>query len=101
MDDTIRKACEADILAIAGIYDRILTKEEAGGATIGWVRGVYPTESFARKALAAGDFFVLEDGGKICATARINQEQVLEYAGGDWLYSGASDDETWCAHAGG
>ena len=31
MDDTIRQAREADILAIAGIYDRILTKEETGG----------------------------------------------------------------------
>ena len=98
MDITIRKARETDILAIAGIYDRILTKEEAGGATIGWVRGVYPTESFANKALAAGDLFVLEDGGKICATARINQEQVLEYADGNWLYSDASDDEIMVLH---
>ena len=98
MDDTIRKAREADILAIAGIYDRILTKEETGGATIGWVRGVYPTESFARKALAAGDLFVLEDGGKICATARINQEQVPEYAGGDWLYGNAPDGEIMVLH---
>ena len=98
MDDTIRKAREADILAIAGIYDRILTKEETGGATIGWVRGVYPTESFANKALAAGDLFVLEDGGKICATARINQEQVPEYADGNWLYSDASDDEIMVLH---
>ena len=98
MDITIRKARETDIPAIAGIYDRILAKEEAGQATIGWVRGVYPTESFARKALAAGDLFVLEDGGKICATARINQEQVPEYAGGDWLYSDASDDEIMVLH---
>ena len=37
MDITIRKARETDILAIAGIYDRILAKEEAGQATIGWV----------------------------------------------------------------
>lgn len=98
MDITIRKARETDILAIAGIYDRILTKEEAGGATIGWVRGVYPTESFANKALAAGDLFVLEDGGKICATARINQEQVPEYAGGDWLYGNAPDGEIMVLH---
>ena len=62
------------------------------------MRGVYPTESFARKALAAGDLFVLEDGGKICATARINQEQVPEYADGDWLYSDASDDEIMVLH---
>ena len=98
MDDTIRKAREADILAIAGIYDRILAKEEAGQATIGWVRGVYPTESFARKALAAGDLFVLEDGGKICATARINQEQVPEYAGGNWLYPDAPESEIMVLH---
>lgn len=98
MDITIRKARETDILAIAGIYDRILTKEEAGQATIGWARGVYPTEDFARMALAADDLFVLEDGGKICATARINQEQVPEYAGGDWLYSDASDDEIMVLH---
>ena len=98
MDDTIRQAREADILAIAGIYDRILAKEEAGQATIGWVRGVYPTESFARKALAAGDLFVLEDGGKICATARINQEQVPEYAGGDWLYPDAPEGEIMVLH---
>lgn len=98
MDYTIRKACEADILAIAGIYDRILAKEEAGQATIGWARGIYPTEDFARNALAADDLFVLEDGGIVCATARINQEQVPEYAGGDWLYSDASDDEIMVLH---
>ena len=98
MDITIRKARETDIPAIAGIYDRILAKEEAGQATIGWVRGVYPTESFANKALAAGDLFVLEDGGKICATARINQEQVPEYAGGDWLYGNAPDGEIMVLH---
>ena len=98
MDYSIRKACEGDILAIAGIYDRILAKEEAGQATIGWVRGVYPTESFARKALGADDLFVLESEGKICATARINQEQVPEYADGDWLYPNAPEEEIMVLH---
>ena len=98
MDFTIRKATLEDIPAIAGIYDRILTKEEAGQATIGWVRGVYPTEDFARKALAADDLFVLEDGGVICATARINQEQVPEYRDGDWLYPNAPEDEIMVLH---
>ena len=98
MDITIRKARETDILAIAGIYDRILTKEETGGATIGWVRGVYPTESFARKALAAGDLFVLENGGKICATARINQVQVPEYRNADWRYADVPENEIMVLH---
>ena len=98
MDYTIRKARETDILAIAGIYDRILAKEEAGQATIGWARGIYPTEDFARNALAADDLFVLEDGGIVCATARINHEQVPEYAGGDWLYSDAPESEIMVLH---
>lgn len=98
MDDRIRKAREADIAAVVGIYDRILTKEEAGLATIGWQRGVYPTEDFARKALAADDLFVLEHEGKICATARINQQQVPEYADGDWRYKDAADSEIMVLH---
>lgn len=98
MDITIRKARETDIPAIAGIYDRILAKEEAGQATIGWARGVYPTESFANKALAARDLFVLEDGGKICATARINQVQVPEYRNADWRYADVPENEIMVLH---
>ena len=98
MDITTRKARETDIPAIAGIYDRILAKEEAGQATIGWARGVYPTESFANKALAAGDLFVLENGGKICATARINQVQVPEYRNADWRYADVPENEIMVLH---
>ena len=57
MDYTIRQAREADILAIAGIYDRILAKEEARQATIGWVRGVYPTEGLCAKGAGGGGSF--------------------------------------------
>lgn len=60
MQYTIRKAMQADVPAVAGIYDRILLKEEAGQVTIGWLRGVYPTEQTARAALAADDLFVME-----------------------------------------
>ena len=98
MDYEIRKAGENDIPAVAGIYDRILAAEENGNAVIGWVRGVYPTEKTARAALAAGDLFVLEAGGKICATARVNQEQVPEYAGGDWQYPDAPENEIMVLH---
>lgn len=98
MDDLIRKATMEDIPAVAGIYDRILAKEEAGEAVIGWVRGVYPTEGLARKALAAGDLFVLEHEGKVCATARINQEQVPEYADGDWKYKDVPEAEIMVLH---
>ena len=89
---------QADVPAVAGIYDRILLKEEAGQVTIGWLRGVYPTEQTARAALAADDLFVMEADGVICATARINQEQVPEYAGGNWLYPDAPESEIMVLH---
>ena len=94
----IRPGTASDIARVEEIYDAIHTAEEAGTVSIGWVRGVYPTESFARKALAAGDLFVLEDGGKICATARINQVQVPEYRNADWRYADVPENEIMVLH---
>lgn len=94
---TIRPATAADIPAVAAIYERIHDAEEAGRMTIGWQRGVYPTAATARAALAAGDLFVLEDGGAIAAAARINREQVPVYAQVDWQYK-AADDEVMVLH---
>ena len=82
----IRKAVEADLPAVAAIYDKLHTEEENGRATIGWIRGVYPTEDTARQALAREDLFVQEDGGKIVGAAIINQTQVDAYEGGQWQY---------------
>ena len=74
----IRKACKADIPAIAAIYDRLHDAEEAGEAEIGWVRGVYPTQGTAQAALERGDLFVMEEGGKVVGAAIHNQTQVAE-----------------------
>lgn len=88
----IRKATKGDIPAVASIYDKLHTEEEAGRATIGWIRGVYPTEDTARTALDRDDLFVLEDGGKIVGAAIINQTQVDAYEGGQWQYeAGAAE----------
>lgn len=80
----IRKACGKDIPEIAAIYDAVLSEEEQGKYTIGWARGVYPTEETARTAVALGDMFVLEEDGRILASARINHEQMPAYASVPW-----------------
>ncbi len=80
----IRLARENDIPAITAIYDRVLREEEQGYYTIGWIRGVYPTEETARTAIAAGEMFVLETAGKVIASARINHEQMPAYAEVFW-----------------
>ena len=57
----IRRGVPADIPGIAAIYGRILTEEEAGRASVGWIRGVYPTESDALEALEGGYDYILID----------------------------------------
>ncbi len=93
----IRPATEADIPAIAAIYDEIHDREAAGETTTGWLRDVYPTRETAEAAVARGDMFVQEADGRIVGTGIINQIQVDVYADGDWQYP-ASDDEIMVLH---
>lgn len=93
----IRKASEEDIMAVEAIYDHLHTLEEAGTLSIGWIRNIYPTRRTAEEALEKGELFVLEDGGKVTAAARINQEQVPEYADAAWDYL-CSPDEVMVLH---
>ena len=93
----IRKATEKDIPQVATIYSDIHTREEAGLTTIGWIRSIYPTEETAVKSVANDELFVLENGGKIVASARINRMQDSMYADGDWQYP-ADDSEVMVLH---
>lgn len=81
-----RKATAADIDRITEIYDRIHTEEESGRATIGWVRSIYPTRKTAEDSVARGDMFVQVAESRIVAAAKINQEEVAEYADAVWQY---------------
>lgn len=89
----IRKATERDIPAIAAIYDAILTREEQSPITVvGWLRGIYPTEQTARDSLALGEMYVMEIDGRIVSAAKINQEQVPEYANCPWQYDAPPEE---------
>lgn len=94
---TIRLAAPADLPAIAAIYEAIHDLEAAGTLTIGWQRGVYPTENTAREAIAAGEMYVLEDGDRVVASARINQAQMPAYAEVKWRYE-APDEGVLVLH---
>ena len=93
----IRRAVEGDTSAVAAIYDKLHTEEEAGRAVIGWIRGVYPTEDTARAALRRDDLFVLEEAGRIVGAAILNQTQVDAYRGGSWQYD-AEDAQIMVLH---
>lgn len=93
----IRKANQNDIAGIVQIYDAILTNEEAGISTVGWARGVYPTEQTAKESIDKGTMFVYEDDGNIVAAAKIDQNQVPEYADCKWEHD-APDSQIMVLH---
>ena len=92
-----RKAELRDLDAIAAIYDRIHDNEEAGKTTIGWVRSIYPTRATALSSIEIGDMYVEEVNGVIVAAAKINQEQVPEYANAQWQWE-APDEKILVLH---
>lgn len=98
----IRQAVREDIPQIVEIYDKILSNEEAGKVTIGWARGVYPTEQTALDALEKGTLFVCEDAdaegnSRVVAAAKIDQTQVPEYADCRWEHQ-VPDDQVMVLH---
>ncbi|MCI8609150.1 MAG: GNAT family N-acetyltransferase [Firmicutes bacterium] len=92
-----RKACLKDIDRISEIYDEIHTEEEVGRTSIGWIRNVYPTRKTAEDSIHVEEMFVEEIDGQIVAAAKINQEQVPEYALATWNYP-ASDEQIMVLH---
>ena len=95
---TVRRAVREDIPQITAIYDRILTEEEQGRAVVGWIRGVYPTEQTALDALEAGTLFVLERDGAVAAAAKIDQNQVPEYANVPWRHGDIPPEQVMVIH---
>ncbi len=80
----VRKGIKNDIPDILKIYDAILTLEENKVTSIGWIRGVYPTEKTLLTALSLDDLYVMTDKGQIVAAARINKEQPESYKQAHW-----------------
>ena len=94
----VRKGTREDVPEIVEIYGRILTNEELGQASVGWIRGVYPTEDTALEALEAGELFVMEEEGALVAAARINRVQVPEYSQISWTQPDAPAERIMVLH---
>lgn len=97
MAAVIRPGTERDIAAVDQIYDHILHMEETGKMTVGWIRGIYPTERTVVDALQAGGLYVMEDEGEIVAAARMDQIQVPAYREASWEYP-VPDDQIMVLH---
>jgi len=92
MEPLFRAATEADLPAVAAIYDEIHDAEAAGRCTTGWLRDVYPTAATAEAALRRGDLWVMEAEGRVLGAAVINRVQVDVYAGAPWEYDAPEEN---------
>lgn len=89
--DMFRPARMEDLDRIEEIYNEIHDEIEAGRASIGWIRGVYPTRQTAELSIRRNEMFVLEQDGEIAAAARINQVQGPEYDAAVWSFDAAPE----------
>ena len=95
-DFFFRKATKDDLPAVAAIYDKIITAEENGEMTVGWVRDVYPTLQTASDAADRGELYVCEHDGKVAASGIVNQTQVDVYAKASWKETAGAPDKEVC-----
>ena len=97
-----RPASAADIPGIVTIYDAILDQEEHGPVYTNWQRGKYPTAATARKALAAGTLYVLEEDGFLSGVVNLNGIQLPEYNAIPWSLPAVPEEvaviHTLCIH---
>lgn len=93
----IRKAMLTDLDGIEAIYEDAHTQEEQGFSTTGWERGVYPVRETAETAIRKGTMFVAIEDGEIVAAAKIDQNQVPEYANASWQVD-ALDEKVMVLH---
>ena len=98
----IRKAAEADLPQITGIYEAILDREEQGPVYTNWKRGSYPTEADAREALEAGTLYVGEEDGALWGVVNLNGIQLPEYDNIPWTIPAEREQvgviHTLCIH---
>jgi len=86
----IRLATEADLPAVARIYEEVLTQEDRRPASYtNWQRGKYPTVHTARSALEQGELFVAEEEGDLYAAVVLNSVQLPEYSLIPWSFPAA------------
>lgn len=97
-DAMIRKGKKEDIDRIEEIYSKLFSWQDKGERTFGWIHGTYPTRETAETALEAGELFVLEEGGAVVASAKINGEQGEEYKRAAWKHPEASGSQIMVLH---
>ena len=93
---TFQKAVPADFARIRDFYRRLIDAMDQ--ATIGWKKGIYPTDEFLLKSLGCGELYTLSDGDMLCGCVILNSESNEGYAGVPWTQE-LTPEEVLIPHA--
>lgn len=92
MDWIIRQGIEADIDAVAALYDEVSAHLEATVNYPGWKQGVYPARPDAEAAVEEGTLFLAEQGGEVAGSFILRPKQEDAYAAVTWQAELAEED---------
>lgn len=93
-----RLAKKDEFESLRKFYWNLIDEMRGQSDKIGWKKGIYPTDEFLRESLDKKEMYVLEENGKICASAIINSDYNEGYADIPWSFD-CREDEVLIPHA--
>lgn len=86
------QAKEKDLDGVVEIYEMIFDHEAEHICYSNWKRGLYPTRSVAKEALAAGTLYIQFEEDELVSSVILNHTQAVEYQDLPWSVSAAPEE---------
>ena len=80
----LRAARENEFEAVRAFYWALIDEMQGRTDTVGWKKGVYPTDRFLRESIARGELFVLDGASGYDACTVLNSASNEGYEGVSW-----------------
>ena len=94
----LRKATPGEFPTIRAFYWRLIDRLSGTPSTIGWKKGIYPSDAFLKESLAAGELYVMDGPKGIWASVVANSRWNEGYEGQPWILN-CTCDEVLVPHA--
>lgn len=81
---TLRRAGEAEFEAVRSFYWALIDQMADRTDTVGWKKGVYPSDAFLAESLRNGELYVFDRDGGYAACVILNSSWNSGYEGTAW-----------------
>ena len=80
----IRKTSIEEFEKVKSFYWDLIDRMQGRSDTVGWKKGIYPSDAFLRESIENGELYVYDDGKGICAGVILNSRWNEGYDGLPW-----------------